>query len=113
MKMNLKEEMSTTKLVDLGLAYLIKVGAIILLKIILMSIGTQYDITFLANISWKYFFGIIATFWIISSGLETKITGKQDKDEKNPFVLTARSATHLIVLLMNWGIFSIIAQLFK
>ena len=112
MKMNLNKEMSTTELVDLGLSYLIKVGAIILLKIILMSIGTQYDITFLANISWKYFFGIMATFWIILSGLETKITYKQDKDEKNPFVLTTRSTTHLIVMLMNWGIFSIIAQLF-
>lgn len=110
MKMN--KEISTIELVDLVLAYLIKFGAIVLLKVVLMSIGSQYDIPFLANISWKYFFGIIATSWLILSDLETKITYKQDKDEKNPFVLTTRSATHLMVILMYWGIFSIIAQLF-
>lgn len=110
MKMN--KEISTIELVDLVLAYLIKFGAIVLLKVVLMSIGTQYDIPFLVNLSWKYFFGIIAVIWLITSIDTVKTAYKQDSEEKNPFPQTTRSVTHLMVILMYWGIFSIIAQLF-
>lgn len=110
MKKNI--EIPTTKLVDLVLAYLIKIGAIVLLKVVLMSIGSQYDIPFLVNLSWKYFFGIIAVIWLITSIDTVKTAYKQDSEEKNPFPRTTRSVVHLMVILIDWGIFSIIAQLF-
>lgn len=107
-----KENLNFMNSVDFIISILISVGAMFLLKHILGSIGSQFEIPFLIDLTWKGFFGIFAVASLLIANLSVKVEAKQDKEKNSELPLTTKTIAHVVNLLITWGIFSIIAQIF-
>lgn len=107
-----KGNLDFIKIVDFTISILISVGAMFLLKHILGSIGAQFEIPFLIDLTWKGFFGIFAVAALLIANLSVRVEAKQDKEKNSELPLTTKTIAHVLNLLITWGIFSIIAQIF-
>jgi len=99
------------KLVDFLIALLIGIGSVFLVKVILVSIGSQYSLEFFANMTWKDYWGasFIGSLYIL--GTMIRVNTKADKKESE-FPLTTNAITHVLMMLFVWGVASAVNGMF-
>ena len=101
-----------TVILDLFISLLVSIAGIFLLKHVLVSIGTQYQLEFFANLSWRDYWGAsgIASIYLISTAIS--LGSKKEKDERKEFQSTINALTRVLGLLIIWGLSSAVASIF-
>jgi hypothetical protein len=102
----------TTIIIDGFISVLISIAGIFLLKHVLVSIGSQYEFEFFANLSWRDYWGAsgIASIYLISTAIS--LGEKKNKEERKDFQSTINAVTRIVGLLIIWGLSSAVASIF-
>jgi hypothetical protein len=101
-----------TVILDFFISLLVSIAAIFLLKHVLVSIGTQYQLEFFANLSWRDYWGAsgIASLYLISTAIS--LGSKKEKDKRKEFQFTINALSRVLGILAIWGISSALATIF-
>jgi Na+-transporting NADH:ubiquinone oxidoreductase subunit NqrB len=94
--------------VDIFLGLTISLISSILTKTVLMSLGSQYDLDFFANLTWKQYWGAscVGSIYVCYVNISKKAKTESD------FELTIYSLMYVVAVLFTWGFGSLVNYIF-
>jgi Na+-transporting NADH:ubiquinone oxidoreductase subunit NqrB len=99
------------KAVDIFLGLTIALISSILTKTVLMSLGSQYDLDFFANLTWKQYWGAscVGSLYVAY----VAVSKETDSSEtENGFNFTLNSIMYVLAVLFIWGFGSLVNYIF-